>query len=81
MTDTPHLNPNTHSVSPSLSPPRLVPGETFSMYVSPRVAHLGHIGTALKIAFDFCKIGPPLIFSVVAPNPALLLLLLHSHCS
>ncbi len=32
-------------------------------YISPRVAHLGHVGTAVKIAFDFCTIGPPLIFS------------------
>ena len=27
------------------------------------MAHLGDVGTALKIAFDFCTIGPPLIFS------------------
>jgi hypothetical protein len=32
-------------------------------YISPRVAHLGHVGTAMKIVFDFCTIGPPLIFS------------------
>eukprot|EP01045_Picozoa_sp_COSAG04_P011316 COSAG04_NODE_726_length_10783_cov_3.873081_2_plen_221_part_00 len=32
-------------------------------HISPRVAHLGHRGTALKIVFDFCTIGPPLIFS------------------
>ena len=35
-------------------------------YVTPAVAHLGWRGVALKIAFDFATVAPPLVWSFLA---------------
>jgi len=35
-------------------------------HITPRVAHLGHRGTAIKIAVDFATVSPPLFFSFLA---------------